>query len=551
MDKVKIANYTIRDIMKLPFEVLTTEQKIEEFDSWLTPQLHEIKGTEKFIYELNSIGTIIEHLAERLNCFASIDDCALPLIRDALISATHEMLDASELNTADAESAAAEFILSFFGLLFLVTGATDNNLKNHFTIKLRQDGLAPEFPEKVGRINVSFRLKKFGNTVTSKDIAAKLARAIVGYRDLNLRQKTLLHAGIDLRLSIEILLFEYISLIVADRNDVSQFWAVCKSYMDCRNISEEAARSLITPAVIFKVRGSVSASAGHLPEAILRQTLILIGLEPGRDFNTSDAIGIEPIIEEDQVKKKTRAYDFVLPFEREGWQKKIFIQSQFYAGDSGSVSHKVIDQTVSSRQYTLRVYPDARFVEYVDGAGYFASLRGDLLHMMRMTDTHSFIQVRSLWIRLRRELQLIGFVTPVEVEHAIMRTVDGDVSSVKDILLAEGYSNEEINRSISYATDKALISDHSGKLIISPERKALARRLFIIDTIACIGGVILSSEEMSKSISIPGYGASFGVNQAVLASNIDREIKYERISIPDYSLDMEWLIEEKAIKKVM
>lgn len=538
--------------MKLPSEMLTTEQKVEEFDSWLTPQLHEIKGTEKFIYELSSISTIIECLAERLNSFASIDDCALPLIRDALISATHEMLDASALNTVDAESAAAEFILSFFGLLFLVTGATDNNLKNHFTIKLRQDGLPPEFPEKVGRMNVSFRLKQFGNTVTSKDIAAKLARAIVGYRDFNLRQQTLLRAGIDLRLSIEVLLFEYISLIVADRNDVSQFWAVCKSYMDCRKISEETARSLITPAVIFKVRGSVSASAGHLPEAILRQTLILIGLEPGRDFNTSDAvIGIEPIIEEGQVKKKTRAYDFVLPFEREGWQKKIFIQSQFYAGDSGSVSHKVVDQTASSRQYTSRVYPGARFVEYLDGAGYFASLRGDLLHMMRMTDTHSFIQVRSLWVRLRRELQLIGFVTPVEVEHAIMRTADGDVSSVKDILLAEGYSNEEINRSISYAVDKALISDHSGKLIISPERKALARRLFIIDTIACIGGVILSSDEMSKSISIPGYGASFGVNQAVLASNIDREIKYERISIPDYSLDMEWLIEENAIKKIM
>ncbi|KPG98951.1 hypothetical protein AEQ67_12315 [Pseudomonas sp. RIT-PI-q] len=538
--------------MKLPFEVLTVEQKVEEFDSWLTPQLHEIKGTEKFKHELRSIGAVIECLAGRLNNFASIDDCALPLIRDAVISATHEMLDTSGLNTVRSELAAAEFVLSFFGLLFLVTGATDNNLKNHFTIKLRQDGFSPEFPEKIGRLNVSFRLKPFGNTVTSRDIAAKLARAIVGCRDFNLRQEALTSSGIDLKTSIEVLLFEYISLIVADRNDVSQFWAVCKSYIDCRAISEDAAHSLITPAVIFKVRGSVSASAGHLPEEILREKLILIGLEPGRDFNTSDAIiGIEPVIEAGEVKKKTRAYDFVLPFEREGWQKKIFIQSQFYAGDSGSVSHKVVDQTVSSRQYTSAIFPGARFVEYLDGAGYFASLRGDLLHMMRMTDTHSFIQVRSLWIRLRRELQLIGFITPVEVEHAIMRTEDGDISSVREILLSEGYSEEEISRSLSYAIDKALVSDNFGKLAISPGRKALARRLFIIDTIACIGGVIVSSDEMSKSISIPGYGASFGVNQAILAASIDREIKYERVSIPDYSLDMEWLIEEKAVKKIM
>jgi hypothetical protein len=535
--------------MKLPLESLTIDERVNEFESWLTPQLHDIKGTDKFRNELHGIGAVIVCLSRGLNNFSTIEDCSLPLIRDAVLRATSELLDSSEV--ANLESAVADFLQSFFNLLFLVTGATDNNLKNHFTIKLRQDGVLPCFPEKVGRANISFKLREFGNTVTSKDVATKLSRVIVAARSERIRLVTLAESGVDLLESAAVLLFEYISLIIADRDEVSQFWTVCRSFLQCLSISEDAAYSLITPAVIFKVRGSVSATAGHLPEQILRDKLTQIGLEPGRDFNITDAIiGVERVLEGGEVKQKTRAYDFVLPFDREGWEKKIFIQSQFYAGDSGSVSHKVVDQTVSSRQYTSTQYPGARFVEYLDGAGYCAALRGDLLHMMRMTNTHSFIQVRSLWVRLRRELQLIGFITPVEVEHAILRTADGDLYAVKTKLLYEGYSNDEVARSITYALEKGFLLESRGKLLISSHRKPLARRLFIIDTIACIGGSVLSPDEFAKCISIPGYGASFGVSQSLLANNIEKEIKYERISLPDYMADMEWLLEEKAIKKI-
>ena len=536
--------------MKLPPERLTVDERVNEFDSWLTPQLHDIKGTEKFQSELHGIAMVIKCLSNSLKNFNSIEDCSLPLIRDAVLAATNEVLNHPA--NFNLENSAAEFLQSFFGLLFLATGATDNNLKNHFTIKLRQDGVLPCFPEKSGRANVTFKMKEFGNTITSKDVATKLARVLVASRDRNIVWKTLTETGVNLEESAATLLFEYISLIVSGRGEIEQFWMLCKSFMQGLLISEDAAYSLITPAVIFKVRGSVSATAGHLPEQILRDKLIQIGLEPGYDFNTMDAvIGVERVLEGDEVKQKTRAYDFILPFKREGWERKIFIQSQFYAGDSGSVSHKVVDQTVSSRQYTTSLYPDARFVEYLDGAGYYAALRGDLLHMMRMTNTHSFIQVRSLWIRLRRELQLIGFITPVEVEHAILRTADGDLYAVRIMLQYEGYSNDEISRSISYAVEKGFIFQNAGKLTISPNRKALARRLFIIDTIACIGSVILSAEQLSKSISIPGYGAAFGVIQSILASRIEKEIKYEKISIPDYMSDMEWLLEEKAIKRIL
>ena len=87
--------------------------------------------------------------------------------------------------------------------------------------------------------------------------------------------------------------------------------------------------------------------------------------------------------------------------------------------------------------------------------------------------------------------------------------------------------------------------------MINPDRKALARRLFIIDTIACIGSVIISPTELAKSISIPGYGASFGVSQSTLTENIQRHLRYDPITIHDYSLDMEWLLEEKVVKKIV
>ena len=126
-------------------------------------------------------------------------------------------------------------------------------------------------------------------------------------------------------------------------------------------------------------------------------------------------------------KTKTRAYDFVLPFRTPGWTPQIFIQSQFYAGDSGSVSHKNVDQTSSSRLNATKLLakawpggPPPRFLEYVDGAGYCASLNGDLKSLLSFPDTAGFFQIRSAPVRLRRELQQIGFLTPMEVAHAVI-----------------------------------------------------------------------------------------------------------------------------------
>lgn len=79
------------------------------------------------------------------------------------------------------------------------------------------------------------------------------------------------------------------------------------------------------------------------------------GLNAGTDFNTQDVevgeiLGDLPV--DNKIKK--RKYDFIVPFQSRRLGAKVFIQSQFYAGDSGSVSHKVVDQTDSTREVTLQ-----------------------------------------------------------------------------------------------------------------------------------------------------------------------------------------------------
>lgn len=163
--------------MKLPEINLTLDEKLEEFDAWLTPQLVEVKSTGRFRDELDLIAHVIESLAPRLNDYGSIEDCAIQslaqaVIDQALISA-HGTLEES----LRAERETSMFMLGFFNLLFSVTGATDNNLKNHFLIKLMQDGASTSFPERVMvtkkgiRTVVDFVYKPLGQTIKCLDLA--------------------------------------------------------------------------------------------------------------------------------------------------------------------------------------------------------------------------------------------------------------------------------------------------------------------------------------------------------------------------------------------
>ena len=543
--------------MRLRPENLDTPEQLDEFDQWLTAKLERIKDSKRFNSEIEALCQCIETISPHLNDFSSYQDCTVENICDAVVSASRQFVVGESF--AKDEQHVSVFYEAFFNLLFLTSGATDNNLKNHFLIQLKEDDVKPFIPKRgSSKKIIKFTLKELPSTIKSDFVAKSLASCFVGSHETYFSEvKT--EPTFDLMFYLRLLLKEYISLILEDEEETKQFWAICRSYTELNSLtaSDDLGKYLLNACTIFKVRGSVSATGGHITEDLLREKLLTMGLQPNSDFNINDVtIGEEEIVEDGKRKKKTRAYDFILPYKVDNWEPKpkLFIQSQFYAGDSGSVSHKVVDQTHSSRTFTLANYANARFVEYLDGAGYYASLRGDLKHMLAFDSTASFFQVKSILIRLRRELQHICFLTPIELEHAIITSEQGLKESVFHSLELDGYPKEEIERITLVCIELGYISetiDKNGtKLIISVERSEITRRLLILDIAANYASTVSNEQRKSmKYLLVPGYGANYGIIESELTNLVCSICKQITISAPVFASDIEWLLDEGVFKR--
>ena len=522
--------------MKLPEWTANVDQDLEEFDIWLTPSLQEIQSTEKFQSELDKIETIISSLGSSTNEFDCVEHCHPDVIGNTCVKVIENLICNVE-NIENKISISTDILEALASLLFLVTGKSDNNLKCQFPARLFQGTNRTTFPQRQSRNgNISFADKELGRTLKSDKIAKIISEALVWSMQGNDFSY--------LEEQAKWLLSRYVSSILQDDSSIRQFWALGRSYFSLKATNPGTEKALLAPIVTFKVRGSVSASGGHLPEEILREALEEWGLERGTDFNLEDVIVGD---NENTDATKTRAYDFALPYRTPGWNHALFIQCQFYAGDSGSVSHKVVDQTSASRTATLGKFPDASFVEYLDGAGYYASLNTDLRHMLSMATTKSFIQVRSLNIRLRRELQHIGFITPVEIEHAIMRSADKERSSVEKVLVEEGYTSQEIKRGLNYCMGKGFVQQTGSILEISDERLSVSRRLLIVDIVAKIGAKFASLDGLSGNILIPGYGPLFGASIELVSETIDEYAPNANYDRNSFCSDMQWLCEQKNV----
>lgn len=357
-------------------------------------------------------------------------------------------------------------------------------------------------------------------------IARDLARTLVA-TNVNYSTTFKPHEVSELKKHYNIYLRAYIELILATEHELRQAWALSKTFTflekdDDNSAIESLSTSLIQAIATFQVRGSFTASLGHVNEATLREKLLLLGLVADVDFNRND-VDVSAILSatepeevsapEDVPVGKVRAYDFILPFRVPGWGEKprLFIQSQFYEGDSGSVSHKVVDQTSSSRIQTRESYPNSAFLEYLDGAGYADALRGDLGHMLKFESTEDFIQVKSILVRLRRALQQIGFLTPLEIEHAVLLSPDGDLQGVRQYLENDGYSPDEITRAIQSAIVGGNIHSEENRLTIAPERLPIARARLLLDLVVLSAQLLNVPHEDAETVYIvPGYGADFG-----------------------------------------
>lgn len=470
--------------MKLSIPVRNLQRDLKEFDIWITPSLGEIVNTDKFKNEMIRVIRIFEELGQATGNFQDEQHCEPSAIAQTF----------AQLANDRTVSERAELFKSLASTLYLVTGKSDNNVKCQFPLYLR---------DVVRWETLPFLKRHSGHSVVEQ---IQLPRTIKSDDFMNLI------ATIENSADQARLLEQIVSFLLMGEDAVRQFWSLGFSYYALKQFGCGYERNLLSPIVIFKVRGSVTASGGHKPEDFLRDYLSSWGLIPDVDYNLTDVI-VDG--DDNRREEKTRAFDFVLPYKTPdwcaNWQDRIMIQSQFYAGDSGSVSHKNVDQTKTSRDRVLQKYHNTRFIEYVDGAGYFSSLNSDLRKILSMETTRSFIQIRSVPIRLRRELQSLGFVTPLEIEHVLIHS-NGDETEIGLSLVTQGYQKKQVQKAINRAIRSGVIKKKERKLILRDERRAIVRQYLLLDVLSIHGHDIQPGTCASAaSILIPGHGAFYGL----------------------------------------
>lgn len=545
--------------MRLPDEKLTVDEQLEEFDYWLTPYQVVYQTTRKFKQEMEQAVALIKSL----DAFITKHQKTSLEVGDIshFINETSEILVTGKKATEDI-NAVAEHIHNVFQLLFLVTASSDNNLKSQFSVHLRTSNIGVEYSNfrfSKGKEAQAIDTKFTTSAVKAEALAKILAKYVVAGSPLHHATPV---SALKLRERFNQLLSAYIDLIFTG-SDPKQLYYLCKTYEYITSLASEGqdvefGELLLKSSIIYKIRGSVTASEGHKNEHLMRERLKLLGLRGNIDFNLTDVVVTDTSVKSSsqvtQPKQKNRAFDFVLPYNVKGWRDdktKIYIQAQFYAGDSGSVSHKVIDQTTSSRQALKLIKGDKhRFVEYLDGAGYASSLRGDLKKILEFSDTDSFVQIKSILVRLRREMQIIDYANPTDLAQAIYLSGSNNTRTEVQQIMEEKFrfSKEETNRAFESAIQQGSIGIEKGVLkILESELEEAARLTFILDHTVLTGQTLSNTQRQdSRYLIVPGYGRAHGA----LGSEIQKKITEISTALTEeFTRDTETLIEIGALKR--
>ncbi len=424
---------------------------------------------------------------QRLSCIEALRAQVVACLKESARSTTEDALN------------------SLVTVIYLATAKSDNAVKCQFPIWYRKN-IREEYPRIRGRSKLVWT--SVPPVIKSTDIVRLCTQL----------------STID-RVHAAKLMDNYISFLLASDADYNQLTALLDGFIAAEGHRATSGAQLIAPLVAFQIRGSVAASGGHDPEQVVRRYLAEWGLEPTRHFNLIDVTAgnlSDWLVAEGDTnngerklqklsKDKTRAFDFIIPCYQTEVDKRVFIQAQFYAGDSGSVSHKNVDQAGKAREAAAVLFPDARFVELVDGAGYCASLRNDLRHLLFAADTDDFVQVRSIAIRLRRILQESGIVTPLDVAVRVHEGLS-NVSQFKEEMAPKLGGTGHVDSLIAklIAEDWILLVNPES-ISVHPSRQQIVGRYAILDSIANEGTTVTPEGDGIEYVLIPGYGPNFGL----------------------------------------
>lgn len=471
--------------MWIPNTDLSQGDQLAEFDQWVTPALGDIRVTSRFLNELESSYAVLLKIADSIAETGNLTEALRNTIAEAL-----------ELDQLEADTE----LNALIAFLFMLTSKSDNATKCQYPIWYRS---------------------LHGSTYPSVARGAVARGAVPSVlKSVDLVKNGLRLASMDKGEAVAFV-SEYANFLLASEGDANQVLSIVEASRALEKGSPGSTRHLLAPLVSFHVRGSVAASGGHDPEQIVRSYLLDWGLEPESHFNVADATAaslsnwLVANGDDDSGRRahldatglKTRAFDFIIPNRLPGFTKRIFIQSQFYAGDSGSVSHKNVDQAGVARSLASQIFPDAIFVELVDGAGYCGSLRRDLQHLLFAEDTHDFVQVRSIPVRLRRLIQQIGLITPLDVSLRVAEGVDSVASLLADI---EGAVERDVDIEELIVDLEAAewIVRYDQTLSVHPRRHDLVAKYRLLDEIISVS----RKAPIGDRVLVPGFGPDFGAS---------------------------------------
>lgn len=243
--------------MKLPIPALPPATQLLEFDVWITPSLGEIRDTAKFKEQMEAVVRTFEAIGGVSDGFKDLKDCDPVAIADSFIDLTREKT----------EKEAVAIFGALASVLFLVTGKSDNNAKCQLPLFLRDEARWDSFP--VVRKRKDTVVQKRKETVSL--VSGPIPRELKAEKYLGLVAALRTHPDQQKRL-----LEQFVRFLLNDDACISQLWSIGHSYFMLKAFKKE--RDLLTPLVVFQIRGSVAASGGHDPEELLRKRLSEWGL---------------------------------------------------------------------------------------------------------------------------------------------------------------------------------------------------------------------------------------------------------------------------------
>lgn len=191
--------------MKLKDHDESLDEKMSEFDIWVTPSLGEIRDMPQFVNNLDTMQQGFDIMAIITDDFSSIEKCSSSNIAKNTIT----------LIANKEKKNIVEILNSIYGVLLLVTGKTDNNLKCQFPLQLRNVYNIESYPFQ--NQNGRWTKKLLPRTIKS-DLVSNI----------------IMHAGENQDFQ-EKFLESYIHLIISDSQYAKQLWSLGNSYCSQKN----------------------------------------------------------------------------------------------------------------------------------------------------------------------------------------------------------------------------------------------------------------------------------------------------------------------------